>query len=643
MADKDILDEAKERFKDSLEDESHNRTESLNDVRFVRLAEQWPEEIKRQRERDQRPCLTINKLPAFVRQVVNDARQNRPAITVTGVDSQSDPKTAEVLSGIIRHIERNSNADVAYDTAIEWAVTGGIGYFTIGTDYMDDSGFEQELKIERVVNPFSIYGDCKGESADGSDWSYAFQTVSEDSDTAERKWKSKELSNWDDGGLGDTFDDEDSYRLARYWKVEQQEKTLIQLSNGSAITEDELDDDFIQLLQASGISPTDTSRKITVPKVKLYVLAGNGVLDESEWAGRYIPIVPVYGEEFWIEDKRYWKSLVRDALDSQRQFNYWRTAATEMVALQPKAPWVGAKGAFRTGASKWRTANTDNHSYLEYDPVAGEPPPMRQPMPQMPAGALQEALTASDDMKAILGIYDPSLGAKSNETSGKAIIARQRESDTSTFHFTDNLVRSIRHAGRILIDLIPKVYDTPRIVRVIGKDDESQQIPVNQEYQTVDETGQAVIAMHDLRVGRYDVSVTAGPSYQTQRQESASQMIELLRAFPDAAPFIGDLLAKNLDWPGADEIAKRLEAIVPQGGQQNDQEAQLQAQAAQADAQKAAADVQLKQIDVQLKTMDVRIKELEVQAKQIDAQAKATQAQASVINAQRAAMTPQSQ
>jgi hypothetical protein len=641
MADKDLLEEAQERFKDSLDAESDNRANLLDDVRFVRLGEQWPEEILRQRERDKRPCLTINKLPAFVRQVVNDARQNRPAITVTGVDSQADPKTAEVLSGIIRHIERNSNADIAYDTAVEWAVTGGIGYFTIGTEYADEESFEQELCVKRVVNPCSIYGDCDSESADGSDWKYAFQIITGDREEMEKQYKSKELSSWENGGLGDTTDDEDDLRIARYWKVEQERKTLVQLSNGGAITDDQLTPDLIELLQANGVAPTDTSRTIMVPKVKFYVLSGNGVLEETEWAGRYIPIIPVYGEEFWVEDKRHWKSLVRDQKDAQRMFNYWRTASTEMVALQPKAPWIGPKGFAKSSANKWKTANIENHPFLEYD---GDQPPQRQPMPQMPAGALQEALNANDDMKAIAGIYDASLGARSNETSGRAIMARQREGDVSTFHFIDNLTRSIRQAGRVLVDLIPKIYDTPRIVRIIGKDDEAEQVPVNQEYQTQDDTGQIILAMHDLRAGKYDVSVNAGPSYTTQRQEAADQMIELIRAFPDAAPFVGDLLAKNLDWPGADEIAKRLEAIVPQApGQGSEQEAQMQQQAAQAEAAKASADVQLKQMDVQLKQYDVRIKELEVQAKTIDAQARRVQAEAQVLTAQRQAIQPPAQ
>ena len=639
MADKDILAEAKEAFKDAVECESQNRTDMLADLRFVRLGEQWPEQVKRDRERNGRPALVINKLPAFARQVVNDARQNRPSITVTGVDSQSDPKTAEVLSGLIKHIERNSCADVAYDTAIEFAIYGGIGYVTIGTEYASEDSFEQELKIQRVINPFAIYGDPDAESADGSDWKCAFHTISGDREKLEKVYGKEEVASWSEAGTGDVSDDDDT-RLARYWKRSEQKKTLVLLSNGGAVTDDKLTDDYLALLMSAGIQPTEQAREIVVPKVTLYLLSDNGVLETTEWAGRYIPIIPVYGEEVWIENERYWKSLIRDGKDAQAAFNYWRTAATELVALQPKAPWVGPKGSFKTDAQKWATANVENHQYLEYDPIPNQAPPQRQPFAGMPAGALQEALNASDDMKSILGIYDASLGARSNETSGRAIMARQREGDVSTFHFIDNLTRSIRQVGKVLVDLIPKVYDTARVVRIIGKEEEVGQVQVNQPYEAVDENGQAYIAMHDFSVGKYDVDVKAGPSYTTQRQEAATQMIELIRADPDAAPLIGDLLAKNLDWPGADEIAKRLEKAA--GGGADPAMAQQQAQMAQAQAQaemaSQQADLQSKQMDVVIKQADVRIKELELEATKIKAQASVMQAQA---NAARPQVFPQ--
>lgn len=188
-----------------------------------------------------------------------------------------------------------------------------------------------------------------------------------------------------------------------------------------------------------------------------------------------------------------------------------------------------------------------------------------------------------------MGLYDASLGARSNETSGRAIMARQREGDVSTFHFIDNLSRAIRHGGRILIDLIPKVYSGERIVRVLGYDGTPQNVRLGagqgdtasgateagagQDQATpIDPaTGQAMPVppnmrfdgVYDLAVGKYDLVVEAGPSFSTRRQEAAEQMTEFVRAFPQAAPVLGDLMAKNMDWPGADEIAARLKRLLP--------------------------------------------------------------------------------
>jgi hypothetical protein len=312
-------------------------------------------------------------------------------------------------------------------------------------------------------------------------------------------------------------------------------------------------------------------------------------------------------------------------------FNYWRTVSTELVALAPKAPFIGAVGSFVTDADKWATANVETHAYIEYDPVANGSPPQRQAFPSVPAGAIQESLNASDDMKSIMGLHDASLGARSNETSGVAIMARQREGDVSSFHFIDNLSRSIRHAGRIILDLIPTVYSTPRMLRILGPDGDADAVrcapngqwpasgpitanspqpqpmaggpPMQPPGQSPQEGSpqdrEAELSrVFDLTVGKYDLVVTAGPSYTTQREEAASQMIELVRAYPQAAPIIGDLIAKNLDWPGSEEIAQRFKAMLP---------AQLQGQ----DPQLQAAHAQLQQLATILGQAKARIQELE--------------------------------
>ena len=558
MSDKDTLKDAREAFKLCAEAEDHNRKAALDDIKFARLSEQWPDEVKKQRERDGRPCLTINRMPAFIRQVVNDSRQNKPSIKVHPADSGADPKTAEIIGGLIRNIEYTSNADVAYDTAIDSAVTGGFGYFRIGIDYTHDDSFDLDINIQRVVNPFTVFGDPHSVAADSSDWNVAFVTEMVAKSDFKRKWKGAEAVNWDDyEGLASPWIEEDSVMTAEWWSRDEVDRKILRLSDGIILPEKQYlaQKDLFDLMQIQVVA----DRMVKSWKVTQRIMTGAEVLEENDWVGKYIPIIPVYGDEVNVEGKRYFRSLVADAKDPARMFNYWRTTSTELVALAPRVPYIGPKGAFDHDADKWATANTKNWSYIEY---SGAIAPLRQPLDSGGAiGAMQEAAAASDDMKSIMGLYDASLGQRSNETSGRAILARQREGDTSTFHFIDNLSRAIRHAGRVLIDLIPHVYTGERVIRVLGQDSKPKAIPLGKP--TMTEEG--VEHIFDLGAGKYDLTVETGPSYNTKREEAANQMIELVRAFPQAAPLIGDLLAKNLDWPGADEIAKRMEAALPPG------------------------------------------------------------------------------
>lgn len=571
----DILTEAKEAFRVAEEGSSWNRATALDDIRFARAGEQWPESIRRQRDRDGRPCLTINRLPAFIRQVVNDARQNKPAIKVHPADSGADPATADVINGLIRNIEYTSNADVAYDTGVECAVTGGFGYWRVALDYAHDDAFDLDILIRRIANPFSVYGDPHSTEADSSDWNTAFVVDRISKAQYEAQYNDKAKVDWDDSSWADAGDwlNDEGVLVAEWWRREEVDRRILSFTdiNGRPFVTDEngLKDEDIALRIEQGLLTFVRERMGKGYKVTQTILSGAEVLRKPvDWPGRFIPIIPVYGDEFDIKGKRYFRSLVHNAVDAQQMFNFWRTASTELVALAPRVPFIGPKGFANPDQDRWNTVNTQSHAYLEYD---GLTPPQRQPLDMgVAAGALQEAMNASDDMKAIIGLHDASLGARSNETSGRAILARQREGDVSTFHFTDNMTRAIRHTGRILIDLIPKVYNEERIVRIIGEDGSQEAKPINQEYPATDpETGQpmrddqgnAILAMHDLSAGRYDLTVTTGPSFTTRREEAAMQMTEMIRAFPDAAPIVGPELAKNLDWPGADKIAEKMEAM----------------------------------------------------------------------------------
>ena len=565
----DILKEAREAFALAAEAEAENRRDALDDLRFARLGEQWPTHVKRERELDGRPCLTINRMPAFIRQVVNGARQNKPSIVVHPVSGGADQATAEVFNGLIRHIEQSSDAEVAYDTALDFAVTCGLGYFRINTRWTDNDSFDQDLAIERVANPFSIYGDPEGTAADSSDWNSAFVVDALPKSAFEARWKGADAVDWSADGYsrlsGGPWLDGDRVMVAEHWRREAVSRAIVALSDGQVV-EVAVYEKQKAMFDALGVQVIGRPRTVAGHKVTQRILTGAEVLETVEWAGRFIPIVPVYGEELHVDGRRRLRSLVRDAKDPQRMFNYWRTTSTEMVALAPKAPFIGPKGAFETDSAKWATANSQTHAYIEYDgPLA----PQRQAYDGQPAGAIGEALSASDDMKSIMGLYDASLGAQTEDVSGRAILMRQRQGDVATFHYVDNLNRAMRHAGRILLDLIPKVYATARVIRVLGPDGQASAVSVGAGAAPAAAQANAggpipaIEKVYDLGAGTYDLTIAAGPSFASRREEAANQMLALIQAYPAAAPVIGDLLVKNLDWPGAADVAQRLQALVP--------------------------------------------------------------------------------
>jgi hypothetical protein len=583
-----IHKEALADFKLCQDHEFENRKEALEDLRFARLAEQWPEEVVRKRQQEGRPCMTYNRLPSFIRSVVNEGRINKPAIKVHPADDKADVATADIINGLIRNIEYDSGADVAYDTGLDFAASCGIGYWRVALEYAHDDTFEMDIKIERIANPFSIYGDYNSDCADSSDWNIAFVVDTISRDEFDSKYRGKEKTDWESDsyrGIPQEWTDGKNILIAEYWKRKEVPRVICLLSNGIVVEQDWLDSEVpdmkgvkqSDILQAQGVTIQDT-RDTRSYKVTQYIMNGVEIMEENEWAGCYIPIVPVYGEEVNVEGKRYFRSLIRDAKDAQRNFNYWRTTSTELVALAPKAPFIGKVGQFDTDLDKWQRANLDSLPFIEYDDADGAGAPQRQPFAGVPAGALQEALNAADDMKSVIGIYDAGLGARSNETSGLAINARKAESDTSTFHFIDNQARAIAHTGRIILELIPNVYNRPRILRVMGLDKTPKNVPVNQQVQAgIDEDGLAQV--FDLTVGKYDLTVDTGPSFQTRREEAAYGMTELVRAYPPAAAVIAPRLAKAQDWPEAQEIAQELAMLSPTAnGNPEVQSAQQQVQ-----------------------------------------------------------------
>lgn len=952
--DLDEIDEIKADFKIHEEAWAENRQNFIDDIRFGRKEIQWPEEIRRQRELDGRPCLTLNQLHTFIFQVINSARQNKPGIVVHPVGSGADVEVAEFFNGLIRHIEQSSDGDIAYDTAMDCSVSGGFGFWRVNTRYACDDTFDQDIILERIFDASSVYPDAHSTAADSGDWNRCHILFSTPTKAFKAKYKGKDAVSFDgEPRSNQQVTEEDMVQLCERWTRVEAPRTITalaamspdaaltmpaaahqaaKLAGDKMIVDMEVYEANQALFDALGMKPVGKPRDVPSYKVTQQIVSGAEVLETVNWAGTYIPIVPVWGEELSDEGKRELRSLIRGAKDAQRMYNYWKplaldtpiptpsgwttmgeiqtgdhvftddgravevvgkspvhinrkcfrvefddgssivadaehpwrveergrrtaagftwemrdlttqdlvgkkhfvplprplnnaeaplpvhpyvmglwlgdgttaagritpgdddlsevmdrvrrcgyeigaitgqptrhgtftvvgltaqlraagvlgqkhipaaylrasedqrwqllqglmdsdgsigrasgacnyvttspglgegfeellrtlgikaksvwrhnpvvqimnqrastnclpvrefyfaayadepvfglarkaallglrtehrrrtkrfgvvsvtpvasvpvqclaidtpshlflagrgmipthnTTSTELVALAPKTPFIGRKGAFETDASKWATANTEAHAYIEYD---GPEAPTRQPFASVPTGAIQEAASAQSDIKSIVGIFNSSIGAPSNETSGVAIDARDKQADTGSFHFTDNLSRAMRHCGRILLDLIPHVYSTARILRILKPDGTAEMVPVNQKFQqpvmgpdgkpqpqidpqtgqpAVNDNGEPVMKtiekMLDLTVGKYDLVVKAGPSFATQRDEIVTMCTEIIRVFPAAAPVLADIIFRNYDMPGADEVADRLYALMPQQAKGDD-------------------------------------------------------------------------
>jgi hypothetical protein len=573
--DEKLVEECHREFKACEDRESFTRPLWKADLRFANgdpdNGYQWDEGLLKQREVEKRPCLTTNKVKQHNRQITNDARQNKPAIRVYPVDSGADKKTAEIFNGIIRHIEANSNADTAYDIAGEFAVDAGLGYWRVTTDYAADDSFDQEILIKSIPNPLNVYLGRHTEP-DGSDAKCGFVFEDMPKEEFEAKYPDCEPVSWptDEGSdwLG-----ENTIRVAEYFKIVEEQDTLCAGPDGEPFKLSEIEDK--EMAKAIKADESIQKRKVSVRKCKWYLIAGDKILDKRDWLGKYIPIVRVVGEETEIDGKIDRKGHTRALKDAQRMYNYWSSAGVEYGALQGKQPYIAAAEAIAGYEKYWDNLNTSNLPYLPYnsrDPSSSEPipGPQRQTPPVTAPMYMEGMRVASEEMKMASGQYDASMGQKSNETSGRAIMARQREGDNATFHFIDNVARAIRYTGKILVDLIPKVYDTARVVRILGEDgsDDVAHIDPNAPKavgKRQDPMTGAIQEIYNPSVGRYDVTVAVGPSYGTKRQEAFQALSEISSRNPQMMQVAGDLIMKAADFPMAEEIAERMKKTLPPG------------------------------------------------------------------------------
>jgi hypothetical protein len=639
---------------------SDSREDELDDLRFMAGSPdnqwQWPADVLATRGSVQgqtinaRPCLTINKLPQHVRQVTNEQRQNRPSGKVIPADDNADVQVAEIFNGVVRHIEYMSDADVAYDTACDNQVTYGEGYIRLLTEYCNEETFDQDIRIARVRNAFSVYMDPTIQDPCGADAEWCF--VTEDiliSDYERMFPDAAPISTLMSQGVGNEsmaqWLAEDTIRIAEYFYKSYEKATLNLYPDNQTAFKGTPQDANLQAMFGKPIR----SREVDRQKVMWMKTNGFDILDEREWPGKWIPVVRVVGNEWEVEGKLYISGLVRNAKDAQRMYNYWTSQEAEMLALAPKAPFIGYGGQFEGYEMQWKTANTTNWPYLEVNPDVTDgagavlPLPQRAAPPLPQTGLIQAKMGAGEDIKATTGQYDASLGQQGNERSAKAIVAREKQGDVGTYHYVDNLARAIRHITRQIVDLIPKIYDTQRIARIIGVDGDVDMVKFNPTQKEPvkeirDEMGALIEKVYNPGVGTYDVMVTTGPGYMTKRQEALDAMSQILQSNPQLWAVAGDLFIKNMDWPGAQEMAERFKKILdPKVLSDGDQSPEMMA----AQQQIEAMTQELNRMTDIIQNVQDSVAQREVDIKEYKAQVDAYDAETKRISAVQNSMTPE--
>jgi hypothetical protein len=560
----DIHAEALKEYERAYNHARKNIELAYDDLRFKEGEGQWDAQARQERQAEGRPILTVDKTSQFVRQVTGDMRQMRPAIKVVPVDTTGDKDVAEkILPGMIRYIEQRSDAQGAYFAGADSQVSCGIGAWRVVTEHAGETTMLQEIGVEGIEDAVSVLYDPDATKPTREDGMFTFVPVDMSRAAFEAKYPEKSADALDSSPeLFRTWSTADSVRVAEYWYKESEKRKLAVMPDGSVDDITDADEELLEAIQGQGAELEERDGFC----VYRAVISASDVLEgPTKWPGRYIPIVPALGEEIKIGREIVRRGVIRPLKDVQRVYNYALSAEAEVVALQPKTPYKGTHKNFEKFQDQWETINSKNWPFVEYepDPANGGVAPQREPPPAGSVGLQQLMQVSSADMNAVTGIYPAAMGAESNEISGKAILARQRQGDTGTYVYIDNFTRALRHTGRILLDLIPHVYDTARTIRIVGDDGKVDLVQLNQP-QLSPQDGITPITLNDVTIGAYDVVVEMGASFATKREEARDGMQALMQALgPQVAPMFIDLFAKMQDWPLADQIAKRARFMLP--------------------------------------------------------------------------------
>ena len=620
-----ILDEALKRFETAKEAWSEVFSAAAEDIRFVDAVDgQWDEQTRQVRQK--RPTMTFDKISGAVDQVVGNHLMNRPAVKVRGAEDD-DADTAEIYEGLIRQIEKRGEA--AYKNGFKYTVKGGYGAWRVRHDYLDDDSVHQDIILDEVKNPFSVLVDPIVQVQPIIRMRYGFVFDDMPKDEFEKEYpkaKSGMSEGFEFTGNKREWMNDDTVRVCEYYRIiEDGEKTIHLLSDGRQVEETA---DFNVVLDELEMSGIRIVKSRTVPKKQLehFKMTACEILEEVDSIGKYVPLVPVFGKNSIVDGEFVSRGLVRKGKDAQRLYNYERSTYVETVALQPKQPYMATPAMIKGHENRWKAINTSNDPVMLFNFDQGNKP-FRE-APAQPSGALLTGLQiSSDDIKATTGIYDASLGARSNETSGRAIRERKQEGSTATYEFTDELTEAIEHTGRIFVDLIPKVYDGTRQIRILGEDNAEQVERINQPIK--DNQSGEVITLNDLSRGKYDVKITVGPAYSTRRSETAEQLGQIIAQNPQMAQIIGDVYYQSLDLVGADELVKRTRKLGIQQGfiEPNDEEKQELAgkQQVQQQMQQQAAQLEMALKQAEIANEQATVKETQSKAMLNEAKAVAEQ------------------
>lgn len=640
-----IIRLARERIAEAQTYWSENWERAERDLTFLD-GEQWDATERAKREGERRPCLTNNVLPTFVDQVTGDQRQNRGSIKVvqTGmksvqthngetlelkiesVDGKNSYTLAEALTALIRQIEYNSDAETAYDEAFEACVQSGFGYLRLLTKYRDNS-FDQDLFIKHIDNQFSVILDHLSKEPDYSDMAWA--VIDSFMEKTLFKERYPNASTNSDGLVdGAKWITDKTVRVCEYFTREAYKKKIHLLSDGTVMSDEDykqnktkLEENQITIIKSrDALCHRVYWRKMTA----LEVLEG-----PTEIPCSHIPITPIWGKKLTIKDKKKYRSVIRHALDAQAMANYWDSAATEAVALNPKSPFIAAAEQIEGYTDMWDNANSESRSVLIYNKMHDQDPgPRRQPPANIPAAEITLGMNSVDKIKSTIGMFDASMGAAGNETSGKAIMARQRQGDRGSFSFIDNLSKAQKRIAKNLVEMLIRTWDTERTEKLRFENGTEDFIVLNKSIQA--ENGEWT-TMNDFSVASYDVIVTTGPSYMTQRAETADTMLKFAATSPKVADVIPDLIAKCLDVYGSDDMANRLRKTIPpallSASELNELEEERRQLNTNNEEKEIPPEVQIKQLELQMKQLELESEQIQLEAEKAKAMAQLQQSE----------------